>query len=54
MNKKSVIMSLEELKILIESAGVTKGILQRALAKLSGISSRSTLNGLINEKIKKI
>ena len=31
MNKKSVIMSLEELKILIESAGVVKGILQRAL-----------------------
>ena len=46
-------MSLEELKILIESAGVTKGILQRALAKLAGISSRSTLNGLINGKIKK-
>lgn len=53
MNKKSVIMSLEELKILIESAGVTKGILQRALAKLTGISSRSTLNVLINGKIKK-
>ena len=45
-------MSLEELKILIESARVTKGILQRALAKLTGIS-RSTLNGLINGKIKK-
>lgn len=54
MNKKSAIMSLEELKILIESAGVTKGILQRALAKLTGISSRSTLNVLINGKIKKI
>ena len=53
MNKKSVIMGLEELKILIELTWVVKGILQRELAKLTGISSRSTLNDLINGKIEK-
>ena len=46
-------MNSEELKILIESARVTKGISQRELAKLTGIS-RSTLNDLINGKIKKV
>ena len=46
-------MNSEELKNLIESARVGKGISQRELAKLTGIS-RSTLNDLINEKIKKV
>ena len=46
-------MNSEELKNLIESARVTKGISQRELAKLTGIS-RSTLNDLINGKIKKV
>lgn len=46
-------MNSEELKILIESARVAKGISQRELAKLTGIS-RSTLNDLINGKIKKV
>lgn len=45
-------MNLEELKILIETARVGKGISQRELAKQTGIS-RSTLNDLINGKIKK-
>ena len=45
-------MNSEELKILIESAREAKGISQRELAKLTGIS-RSTLNDLINGKIKK-
>ena len=44
-------MNSEELKNLIESARVEKGISQRELAKLTGIS-RSTLNDLINGKIK--
>ena len=46
-------MNSEELKILIESAREAKGISQRELAKLTGIS-RSTLNDLINGKIKKV
>ena len=46
-------MNSEELKNLIESARVEKGISQRELAKLTGIS-RSTLNDLINGKIKKV
>ena len=46
-------MNSEELKNLIESARETKGISQRKLAKLTGIS-RSTLNDLINGKIKKV
>lgn len=46
-------MNSEELKILIESARIAKGISQRELAKLTGIS-RSTLNDLINGKIKKV
>ena len=46
-------MNLEELKNLIESSRVEKGISQRELAKLTGIS-RSTLNDLINGKIKKV
>lgn len=46
-------MNSEELKLLIESARVAKGISQRELAKLTGIS-RSTLNDLINGKIKKV
>ena len=51
--ERSVIMNSEELKILIESAREAKGISQRELAKLTGIS-RSTLNDLINGKIKKV
>lgn len=46
-------MNSEELKNLIESARETKSISQRELAKLTGIS-RSTLNDLINGKIKKV
>ena len=46
-------MNSEELKYLIESAREIKGISQRKLAKLTGIS-RSTLNDLINGKIKKV
>ena len=46
-------MNSEELKYLIESAREVKGISQRELAKLTGIS-RSTLNDLINGKIKKV
>lgn len=53
MKERSVIMNSEELKILIESAREAKGISQRELAKLTGIS-RSTLNDLINGKIKKV
>ena len=46
-------MNSEELKDLIEKARVEKGISQRELAKATGIS-RSTLNDLINGKIKKV
>ena len=46
-------MNSEELKNLIESARIEKGISQRELARLSGIS-RSTLNDIVNGKIKKI
>ena len=46
-------MNSDELKNLIESARVEKGISQRELAKQIGIS-RSTLNDLINGKIKKV
>ena len=46
-------MNSEELKNMIESARIEKGISQRELAKLTGIS-RSTLNDLINGKIKKV
>ena len=46
-------MNSKELKNLIESVRVEKGISQRELAKLTGIS-RSTLNDLINGKIKKV
>lgn len=45
-------MNSEELKTLIEDARIKKGISQRELAKQTGIS-RSTLNDLINGKIKK-
>ena len=45
-------MNSGELKNLMESAREVKGISQRELAKLIGIS-RSTLNDLINGKIKK-
>ena len=45
-------MNSGELKSIIESAREAKGISQRELAKLSGIS-RSTLNDIINGKIKK-
>ena len=46
-------MNSEKLKVLIEEARVKKGISQRELAKETGIS-RSTLNDLINGKIKKV
>ena len=46
-------MNSDKLKNLIESAREQRGISQRELAKISGIS-RSTLNDLINGKIKKI
>ena len=46
-------MNSEELKNLIETAREIKGISQRELAKITGIS-RSTLNDLINGKIKKV
>ena len=46
-------MNSNELKNLIENARVKKGISQRELAKETGIS-RSTLNDLINGKIKKV
>lgn len=46
-------MNSEELKYLIESAREEKGVSQRELAKLTNIG-RSTLNDLINGKIKKI
>ena len=52
MEERSDIMNSDELKILIETARVEKGISQRELAKQTGIS-RSTLNDLINGKIKK-
>ena len=43
-------MNSNELKHIIENARIAKGISQRELAKLSGIS-RSTLNDIINGKI---
>lgn len=46
-------MNSQELKNIIESAREKKGISQRELAKATGIS-RSTLNDLINGKIKKV
>ena len=46
-------MNSEELRISIETARMKKGISQRELAKQTGIS-RSTLNDLINGKIKKV
>lgn len=46
-------MNSNELKNTIETARINKGISQRELAKLSGIS-RSTLNDIINGKIKKV
>lgn len=46
-------MNSNELKSIIESARISKGMSQRELAKLSGIS-RSTLNDIINGKIKKV
>ena len=49
----SAVMNSEGLKNLIESVRESKGVSQRELAKLTGIS-RSTLNDLINGKIKKI
>ena len=45
-------MNSKELKSIIENAREIKGISQRELAKLSKIS-RSTLNDIINGKIKK-
>lgn len=53
MGERSEYMNSEELKSIIESAREAKRISQRELAKLSGIS-RSTLNDIINGKIKKI
>ena len=46
-------MNSNEFKNIIENARIAKGISQRELAKLSGIS-RSTLNDIINGKIKKV
>ncbi len=46
-------MNSNELKNIIETVRIAKGISQRELAKLSGIS-RSTLNDIINGKIKKV
>ena len=46
-------MNSNELKNIIENARIAKGISQRELAKLSGIS-RSTLNDIINGKIKRV
>lgn len=46
-------MNSEELKNIIEEARINKGISQRELAKMSDIS-RSTLNDIINGKIKKV
>ena len=46
-------MNSNELKNIIENARIAKEISQRELAKLSGIS-RSTLNDIINGKIKKV
>lgn len=46
-------MNSNELKNIIENTRIAKGISQRELAKLSGIS-RSTLNDIINGKIKKV
>ena len=46
-------MNSNELKNIIENARIAKGISQRELGKLSGIS-RSTLNDIINGKIKKV
>lgn len=53
MGERSEFMNSNELKSIIESARISKGISQRELAKLSGIS-RSTLNDIINGKIKKV
>ena len=53
MGERSEFMNSNELKSIIESARINKGISQRELAKLSGIS-RSTLNDIINGKIKKV
>lgn len=46
-------MNSNELKNIVENARIAKGISQRELAKLSGIG-RSTLNDIINGKIKKV
>lgn len=46
-------MNSNGFKNIIENARIAKGISQRELAKLSGMS-RSTLNDIINGKIKKI
>lgn len=46
-------MNSNEFKKIIENARIAKGVSQRELAKLSGIS-RSTLNDIINGKIKKV
>ncbi|CCY94205.1 putative uncharacterized protein [Firmicutes bacterium CAG:884] len=46
-------MNSNELKNIVENARIAKRISQRELAKLSGIG-RSTLNDIINGKIKKV
>ena len=48
-----MILNSEKLQNLLLSAIDRKGISQRELAKLTGIS-RSTLNDIVNGKIKKI
>ena len=53
MRERSEFMNSNELKSIIESARISNGVSQRELAKLSGIN-RSTLNDIINGKIKKV
>ena len=53
MRERSEFMNSNELKSIIESARIRNGVSQRELAKLSGIN-RSTLNDIINGKIKKV
>lgn len=53
MEEKRVKMNSDELRILIETTRIKKGISQRELSKQTDIS-RSTLNDLINGKIKKV
>lgn len=53
MGERSDSMNSDELKNFIENARINKDLSQRELARISGIS-RSTLNNIINGKIKKV